>query len=271
MSDLSHATTCREQLCRPARTSCARAKHKCPPPLCGSTSVLCCSIRQWFGSSVPTTVLSNHKMEASRPLQCSSVRILMFVAKLVWLDMRTRSADRTPPQSTVFSAHVIEHVVRSTYMLKSTITFVIQCLKLHPSFNGLLLPVSVFTWNESWKRCRAALRIWVYARLTSKRQVMSSSNLGNLGKNSRQTVDPPVVDLTQGDCDSISEEPYQVHGPGDVVLSLPHQRSTRQSTSVTKRTTSSPLRGNSFLRKVNNKGFLSQRVTPSIVDQPWNK
>ena len=51
-----------------------------------------------------------------------------------------------------------------------------------------------------------------------------TSNLGKLGKNSRQTVDTPVVDLTQGDGDSISDEPYQVHLPGDVVLSLTHQK-----------------------------------------------
>ena len=80
----------------------------------------------------------NHKMEASRLLQCSSVCILMFAAQLMWLDMRE---DRTPLQSTVFSAHVIEHVVRSTYTLKSAITFVIQCLKIHASCNGL-----IFVW-----------------------------------------------------------------------------------------------------------------------------
>ena len=39
---------------------------------------------------VRTTVLSNHKMEASRLLQCNSVCILMFVAQLMWLDMRAK-------------------------------------------------------------------------------------------------------------------------------------------------------------------------------------
>ena len=97
------------------------------------------------------------------------------------------------------------------------------------------------------------------------------SDTSNLGKNSRQTVDPPVVALTQGDGDSVSEEQYQVHLPGEVVLSLTHQRNTRQTTTVIFTMTSSPLRGNSFPRKVNNGGSLSQRVTPSIVDQPWNK
>ena len=34
-----------------------------------------------------------------------------------------------------------------------------------------------------------------------------TGNLGNLGNKPHQTVDPPVVDLTQGDDDRKSEEP----------------------------------------------------------------
>ena len=54
-----------------------------------------------------------------------------------------------------------------------------------------------------------------------------TGNLGNLGNNPHQTVDPPVVDLTHGDDDRKSEENNQVQLHGDVVLRLPHQRIAR--------------------------------------------
>ena len=128
MSVLSHATTCREKLGRPgegARTSCARAKHKCPHPLCGSTGVLCCSTRQWCGSSVRTTVLSNHKMEASRLLQCNSVCILMFVAQLMWLDMRAKVKTEHLRRAQ-FSAHMS----LNTMFAAHTCSRFFQCLCL---------------------------------------------------------------------------------------------------------------------------------------------
>ena len=130
-----------------ARTSCARARHECPHPLCESQHECQCFGSLAF-SVVRTTVPSNQKMEASRLLQCSSVRIL-FVAQLMWLDMLTKVKPETLLHSTVFSAHVIEHDVRSTYMLKSEITIVIRCLKIHTLFTGLIL-----VWSSS---C-----VWVY-------------------------------------------------------------------------------------------------------------
>ena len=66
-----------------AHIPCARAR-------------VCCAaaLRQCLGSltfsSVHTTVPCNEKMEVCRLLHRSSVRILMFVAQLMWLDMRTQ-------------------------------------------------------------------------------------------------------------------------------------------------------------------------------------
>ena len=104
-----------------ARTSCARARHECPHPLCESQHECPCFGSLAF-SVVRTTVPCNQKMEASRLLQCS-VRIL-FLAQLMWLDMLTKVKPETLLHSTVFSAHVIEHVVRSTFTTKSEIQLI---------------------------------------------------------------------------------------------------------------------------------------------------
>ena len=98
-----------KNLCWPgegARTSCASARHECPHPLCESQHECQCFGSLAF-SVIRTTVPCNQKIEASRLLQCSSLRIL-FLAQLMWLDMLTNVKPETLLHSTVFSAHVIE-------------------------------------------------------------------------------------------------------------------------------------------------------------------